>query len=172
MTIPLPLAQWAARHAITPAALADLLTLLGAGEQAAPPIEPGRTREGYVQSVVRLEAPRHGVWLSRCNTGAGKFVDEKNPDAPARYVRFGLANESSQQNDVIKCSDLIGVRALTITPAHVGSTVGQFVAREVKHAGWTWGEDPKRETAQLAFLSLVTRYGGDARFVTGPGSFE
>lgn len=169
MTTPLPLAQWAARHAVTPAALADLLVVMGAGEQAAPPVTPGPTKEGYVQSLVRLEAPRHGVWLSRCNTGAGKFVDEKT--GATSFVRFGLANESKKQNDVIKCSDLIGVRRIHITPAMVGQTLGQFVAREVKHLGWKWGEDKERETAQLAFINLITSYGGDARFVSGPGSF-
>lgn len=169
---PAPLAAWAQRHNITPSALADLMVVMGAGEAAAPPVTAGPTKEGYVQSVVRLEAPKHGVWLSRCNTGAGKFVDEKDPDAKPRFVRFGLANESKAQNDVIKCSDLIGVRRVHITPEMVGSDIGQFVAREVKHAGWIWGEDKDREIAQLAFISLVTSYGGDARFVTGPGSFN
>lgn len=162
---PLPLAQWAARHAITPAALADLLATMGAAEQAAPLVEPGRTREGYVQSVVRLEAPKHGVWLTRNNVGALQ-------DDTGRVVRYGLANESKAQNEVMKSHDLIGIRTVLITPAMVGTTIGQFVAREVKHAGWTWGEDLKRETAQLSFATLITRYGGDARFVTGPGSFS
>lgn len=165
VTIPLPLAQWASRHAIAPAALADLLTTMGVGEQASPPVEPGRTREGYVQSVVRLEAPRFGVWLTRNNVGALQ-------DETGRVVRYGLANESKGQNEVLKSGDLIGVRAVLITPAMVGTTIGQFVSREVKHAGWTWGEDVKRETAQLAFANLITRYGGDAKFVTGSGSFQ
>ena len=165
MSTPLPLAQWAARHSVTPAALADLLATMGAGEQAAPPVTAGPTKEGYVQSVVRLEAPRFGVLLTRNNVGALQ-------DDTGRVVRYGLFNESKAQNEVLKSSDLIGIRSVMITPEMVGSIMGQFVAREVKHAGWTWGEDIKRETAQLAFLKLVVAHGGDARFVSGPGSFN
>lgn len=165
MSVPVVLAQWAARHSVTPAALADLLQVTGVGEQAAPPVTQGSTKEGYVQSVVRLEAPRFGVWLTRNNVGALQ-------DDTGRVVRYGLANESKAQNEVLKSGDLIGVRRVLITPAMVGTTIGQFVSREVKHAGWTWGEDIKRETAQLAFATLITSYGGDAKFVTGPGSFS
>lgn len=161
---PLPLAQWAARHSVAPAALADLMALMGAGEAAAPPITAGPTKEGYVQSVVRLEAPRFGVLLTRNNVGALQ-------DDTGRVVRYGLFNESKAQNEVLKSPDLVGIRRVLITPEMVGTTLGQFVGREVKHAGWTWGEDVKRETAQLACLNLITSYGGDAKFVTGPGSF-
>lgn len=163
MTAPLPLTQWAARHSITPAALADLLAVMGVDH--APPVTEGNTKEGYVQSVVRLEAPKHGVWLTRNNVGA-------LPDANGRPVRYGLANESHDQNLGMKSADLVGIRRRLITPEMVGTTLGQFVAREVKHAGWVWGEDKDREPAQLAFLNLVTSYGGDARFVTGLGSFS
>lgn len=164
MTAPLPLAQWASRHNIAPSALADLLSIMGAGEQAAPPVTLGPTKEGYVQSVVRLEAPRFGVLLTRNNVGALQ-------DDTGRVVRYGLFNESKAQNETMKSPDLVGIRRVLITPAMVGTTMGQFVGREVKHAGWTWGEDVKRETAQLACLNLITSYGGDARFVSGPGSF-
>lgn len=163
MTVPLPLAQWAARHAITPTALADLLATMGVDH--APPVTEGNTKEGYVQSVVRLEAPKHGVWLTRNNVGALQ-------DETGRVVRYGLANESKGQNAVMKSADLVGIRRRLITAEMVGQTIGQFVAREVKHAGWTWGEDKDREPAQLAFLNLITSYGGDARFVTGVGSFD
>lgn len=164
-SVPSSLAQWAARHAITPAVLADLLATMGVGEQAAPPVVAGPTKEGYVQSIVRLEAPKHGVLLTRNNVGALQ-------DETGRVVRFGLFNESKDQNDILKSPDLVGIRKIVITDSMVGTVVGQFVAREVKHAGWTWGEDLKRETAQLACLNLITSYGGDARFVTGLGSFN
>lgn len=164
MTAPLQLSAWAARHAVTPAALADLLQVMGVGERSAPEVSPGKTREGYAQSVVRLEAPRFGVWLTRNNVGVLQ-------DKTGRPVRYGLANESLAQNDVMKSADLIGIRSVTITPAMVGSTIGQFVSREVKHPAWQWGEDLEREEAQLAWAMLITKYGGDAQFATGEGSF-
>lgn len=163
MSIPVCLQAWAVKHAVTPAALADLLQIMGAGVPPVPPPDPGRTSEAYVQSLVRLEAPKHGVWLTRNNVGALQ-------DKTGRPVRYGLANETPAQNKVIKSGDLIGIRAVLVQPWHVGTTIGQFVSRECKHAGWTWTGD-EHETAQLAWANLVTRYGGDAKFVTGEGSF-
>lgn len=160
---PLPLMAWAARNQISGQAMAELLRIMGAGGDTPAPVEGG-TKEGYVQSVVRLEAPTHGVWLSRNNVGA---LQDKN----GRPVRFGLANESKAQNERVKSGDLIGIRAVSIRPEMVGSVIGQFVSRECKHADWKPGEDPKRETAQFAWASLITKYGGDAKIVTGPGSF-
>ena len=48
---------------------------------------------------------------------------------------------------------------------------GQFVARECKKEGWKFSGD-KHEAAQLAFINFVNARGGDARFASGPGSFE
>jgi hypothetical protein len=87
------------------------------------------------------------------------------------WVRFGLANDSPALNKRLKSADLIGVRRVLIGPQHIGHTIGQFVSREAKHATWRPGEDPARETAQFAWAALVNSWGGDARIVTGPGSF-
>ena len=154
------LATWAIRH---PAAYADLLAVLAvpATEPAAPP--PPNATEAYAQSLVRLEAPRFGVSLWRNNVGA---LQDKN----GRPVRYGLANESPAVNKVLKSGDLIGIHPVVITPAHVGTTIGQFVSRECKRPGWTWHGD-EHETAQLNWAMLVTRLGGDAGFTTGEGSF-
>lgn len=160
---PLPLQAWAARHGISSTAMDELMRVMGVGALFSTP-DPSRTKEGYVQSLVRLEAPRHGVWLTRNNVGALQDVN-------GRPVRFGLANESKQQNEVMKSGDLIGIRAVTVRPEMVGATIGQFVSRECKHADWKPGEDPAREAAQLAWAMLINRHGGDAKIVTGEGSF-
>lgn len=165
MTTPLPLLEWADRHRIAPEALADLLGCLGAdGSAVAGPPQPRDASEAWAQSVVRLEAPRHGVWLTRNNVGV---LQDKN----GRPVRYGLANESKQQNEVLKSGDLIGIRPVTITAQMVGSVIGQFVSRECKRPGWKYRGDG-REKAQFNWISLITRYGGDAKFATGEGSFE
>lgn len=165
MTAPIALAQWAARHAISAAALTDLLQVMGVGERLAPEVTPGKTSEAYAQSLVRREAPRFGVWLTRNNVGALQ-------DSTGRPVRYGLANETKAQNEGMKSADLIGIRSVTITLDMVGNRIGQFVSREVKHPAWQWGEDLEREEAQLAWAMLITKYGGDAQFATGEGSFS
>lgn len=120
------------------------------------------TSEAYAQSQVRLEAPAKGVTLWRNNVGV-------LTDINGRPVRFGLANDSKQLNEVLKSSDLIGWRPVLITPAHVGTTIAQFVSRECKEPGWIYrGTD--REVAQKAWLDLVAGAGGDSAFATGPGT--
>lgn len=161
---PLALQGWAERWSIPAPCLADLLQCMGVGDvPPEPPIPADTASEAWVQSVVTLEAPRHGVWIGRNNVGA-------LPDKTGRWVRYGLANETRERNKVLKSGDLIGIRAVLIQPWHVGTTIGQFVSREVKEPGWTYKGDA-HETAQANWAALVTRYGGDAKFVTGEGSF-
>lgn len=164
---PLALQGWAARWAIPPAALADLLATMGAVPPT--PTQPdGRTSEAYVQSLVRLEAPRLGIWLTRNNVGAKLIRDEKT--GHESFVRWGLANETPAQNKKFKSGDLVGMWPKLITASMVGTTIGQFVSRECKHAGWSYSGN-EHEEAQLNWVMLVTRYGGDARFAIGEGSF-
>lgn len=118
--------------------------------------------ERDVQNQIRLEAAQKNILLWRNNVGVMQ-------DLTGRPVRFGLANDSAKMNKNVKSSDLIGLRPVLITPAHVGTIMGQFIAREVKPDTWAYrGTD--KEKAQLKFLNIVTKYGGDAAFVTGTGS--
>lgn len=159
--------QWASRHAVTPAALAELRTLMGLEGCAIVTPDPKRpaepASEAYIQSGIRLEAAREDILLFRNNVGA--LLDERGVP-----VRYGLANDSKQMNDRIKSADLIGIRKVLIGPQHIGRTLGLFVSRECKAAGWKYRGD-KHEQAQQRWLDLVLSYGGDAAFAAGPGSF-
>lgn len=161
--------EWAKQHGVSALALAELKALmgitalgvmgpqtheLGHGE------EPGS--EGRQQALIRLEAANLKIRLYRNNSGA--FVDDNG-----RQVRYGLANESKQVNEVLKSPDLIGWRRRLITPDMVGMVIGQACMREVKHEGWTYKGD-KHERAQLAFIELAVADGCDAAFATGPGT--
>lgn len=118
--------------------------------------------EAAVQVAVRLEAARKGVALWRNNVGV--LLDRRGVP-----VRYGLANDSSAVNANFKSADLIGIRPVLITPAHLGLTIGQFVSREVKAEGWRYTGD-EREVAQLRWAELVLSLGGDAAFCTGEGT--
>ena len=154
--------QWATRHRVSLQALQELQALFGMHGDHTLPAEVKGTSEAAVQAAVRLEAARKGVRLFRNNVGA--LVDARGVP-----VRYGLANDSKQVNEVMKSADLIGWRPLLIAPQHVGTVVAQFVSREVKAVGWHYtGSD--RELAQLAWAQLVTSGGGDAAFCTGVGT--
>lgn len=118
--------------------------------------------EAAVQTNIRLEASRKGGRLWRNNVGA--FKPEQGG-----MVRYGLCNDSKQQNKIVKSSDLIGIRPVAIGLEHVGQTLGLFVARECKPSNWQYCGD-EHELAQLKFLELVAALGGDASFVTGEGT--
>ena len=149
---------WAARHRVSMQALQELVAIFGIGEQLTAPPAQG-VSEAAVQAAVRLAATREGMRLWRNNVGALK-------DERGRVVRYGLANDSSQLNKSIKSGDLIGWRPVVITPAHVGSTIAQFVSRECKPVGWRY-TGTEREQAQLAWAQLIIVDGGDAKFIDG-----
>ena len=96
--------------------------------------------EHEIQQRIRLACGRGPVRLWRNNTGA--LVDQQG-----RFVRFGLCKGSS---------DLIGLRALEITPELVGQRLAQFIALEVKTAQGVLSPE------QRAFLRLVQQLGGVA----------
>ena len=72
-------------------------------------------------------------------SGGGVFLPH------GRQYQFGLPPGSS---------DLIGLRAVTVTPEMVGQTVGLFAAVEVK------SETGRLRREQQAFLATVQRFGG------------
>lgn len=127
----------------------------------------GPASESRVQSLVRLEAASKGVYLFRNNVGAGHL---KN----GNYIRWGLANDSTQVNKRLKSADLIGGRPRIITPDMVGSVILQFLSRECKREGYV-PPSPEAEAyedyeAQLRWRDLIRSLGGDAEIVSGVGS--
>lgn len=150
---------WATRHGVSRQALDELRQLLICDELPAP---IKGVSEAAVQSAVRLEAADVGARLWRNNVGA--LADKRGVP-----IRYGLCNETAALNKRVKSSDLVGIKPLMITPDMVGSTIGQFVAREVKHYGWKW-TGSEHEEAQLAFLNMVVALGGDGAFCNGVGS--
>lgn len=155
------LREWAVHWNVPFAAIVDLETRIGLfGRELV-----GEPRsEAYAQSAVRLEAAQRGILLFRNNVGVLQ-------DDTGRPVRYGLANDSPAMNKRVKSGDLIGVEPVTITPAHVGTVIGQFVSRECKPEDWRFTAN-EHETAQLAFINLINAKGGNAKFATGLGSFE
>ena len=116
--------------------------------------------ESQVTSLHRLAEAERGTMLFRNNSGA-------LPDRNGRLIRFGLGNDSAASNAEFKSSDWIGWRPTLITPDMVGECIARFVAHEIKHPGWHLTPGDKRGQAQARFGALVTRGGGEFRFVTG-----
>jgi hypothetical protein len=155
------LVHWALQWGVPLVALKDLERRIGL-EGAPVAAEAVGKSEAFVQSTVRLEAAQKGVKLFRNNVGVLE-------DATGRPVRYGLANDTPQLNKKIKSADLIGFRPLLITPAHVGSTVAQFVSRECKAPTWKYS-GTEHEVAQMNWATLILTNGGDAGFATSTGT--
>jgi hypothetical protein len=151
-----PLFAWARRWSVPYDALADLRHMLGIDLPALPQAQAGLS-EAAVQSRIRLTAPKRNRVLWRNNRGA--LLNEAGVP-----IRFGLANETPAMGKSLRSSDLIGWERVLITGGMVGTYVAVFVADEVKEGCWTYTGN-EHERAQLAFLNLVLRDGGYARFV-------
>lgn len=155
--------DWFARNAGKPLTLEvfrDLQLTLGTYTPPMPAEAPGAGKsEAWAQSVVRLEAGRQGIKTFRNNVGVLQ-------DKTGRPVRYGLANDSPQLNEILKSADLIGIKPVMIQPQHVGHLFGQFWSREVKAPGWQY-TGAGREVAQMAWANLINSCGGDAAFTTG-----
>lgn len=109
------------------------------------------------QARIRIEAAKVGMQLWRNNSGVTPPIYGPDGNIIHRPVRYGLANDSSQVNKVIKSGDLIGI-----------APDGRFVSIEVKPDGWTF-TGKGRETAQENWRRLVISRGGIAIFATSWG---
>lgn len=150
--------EWAQAHGVPLAARNDWYRRVGILTAAVSASE-GRS-ESNVSSRVRMTAGERGYSWWRNNVGASKTES-------GSYVRYGLANDSERVNRVLKSGDLIACVPRLITPAHIGTVIGQFASAEVKHEGWQYS-GTEREVAQLNWINLVTARGGWAAFVTSP----
>ncbi len=157
---PKSLEQWAIDWGVPPAALIDLA--YSCCHYSERPRAPNPKSEAAVHYEVRLEYARAGIHAWRNNNGAGFMRD-------GSFIRWGLANESPELNKILKSSDVLGFRPTLITQEMVGTTIAKFFARELKHSEWVYS-DTDEERAQLRFITLVQRNGGDAKFATGTGS--
>lgn len=158
--------QWQLKWGIPAACMADLRAALASNDVAPPPVNPAAlASEARVQSLMRIEAAQNGYWLTRNNVGV-----LPNPET-GQPVRYGLANESAQENKIVKSGDLIGFRKRLIVPSDVGTVIAQFASRECKAEGWKF-TGKGREKAQAAWRDFVNNNGGDAAFASGPGSFN
>lgn len=157
------LSSWATKHNVSPDALQELNALFGVYDEPAINTNVTQYSEAANDSIVRLDASSVGVRLWRNNKGAGYMQD-------GRFIRWGLLNDSKALSDNIKSSDRIGIRSIKIEQHHVGHVIGQFVAREIKPSNWVYKGTP-HERAQLKFLELIMKMGGDACFATGKGTF-
>lgn len=160
-------AEWALRHPVAALELVHVTAAAPATE------EPAGSDEAWAQQNVRFLVPRAGGLIWRNNVGATPAMLQTNCpkcnfyfEKPQRIIRYGLANDSHQLNEIIKSSDLIGLRPVLITAAMVGSTIGQFMAIECKHPGWSY-TGKGREVQQQAYLSLAASKGAYACFSTG-----
>lgn len=149
------LEEWAQKWSVPVGALTDLRDMMGM-DIIGSAVPSDVSTEAGVSKRVRLQHAKAGGLLWRNNVGAFK-------DETGRWIRFGLANESTQMNQQIKSSDLIGLMPVEITQAQVGTIIGQFIAIETKAPGWTYKGTP-REKAQNKFHELVVSRGGIGLF--------
>lgn len=155
------LVTWAIKWGISAEAIDDLMMMQGISTPIGSPNENMQS-ESAVLSLVRKEASDKGARLWRNNVGA-VYTKE------GHFLRYGLANDSSRINSVLKSADLIGIRPIKITEKHVGYTIGQFMSREIKEPNWRY-KGTEREKAQLNWAELIISLGGNACFTIGKGT--
>lgn len=134
---------------------------------------PVGSSEARTQQNIRLAVAKQGGMTWRNNVGATPAAVQYScakcgfkGEIKQQPVRYGLANDSHQMNKYIKSSDLIGIRPVLITSEMVGTVIGQFLAIECKHEGWSY-KGNEHEEAQANWLALITGKGGLAVFSNG-----
>lgn len=151
--------EWAAQWGVSDAAVEDWERRIGAA-RLDPTGGAGLVQsERAVASTLQLEAARAGVLPFRNNVGA--LRDERG-----RLIRYGLANESAEQNRLLKSGDYVGIERVVITSRMVGTVMGRFWSREAKRSDWRY-TGAGRESAQRAWIDLINSYGGNAAFFNG-----
>lgn len=157
------LMQWAAQWGVSIDAVRDLERRFGVAPEIhqLPDLQPGRSEAAVSADAVRQARELHGAYLWRNNSGA---YSEDKPPSPG--TRWGLGNDSAKINKVMKTPDFVGIWPFHIGPEHVGQTVGQFAAIEMKAGNWTF-RNTEREIAQRNYLELVVRLNGKAFFHNG-----
>ena len=157
------LMQWAAQWGVSIEAVRDLERRFGCAPElhTLPDLENGASEAAISADAVRQAREFHGAYLWRNNSGA---YSADKPPSPG--TRWGLGNDSAKINAVMKTPDYVGIWPFHIGPEHVGQTVGQFAAIEMKAGGWHF-TGTEREIAQRNYLELVTRLGGRAFFHAG-----
>ena len=119
--------EWAIAWNIPLAAVHDLKRRMGVVDPVATGSVPPLS-EGAVQANQRIMASRLGGRLWRNNVGA--LLDSRGVP-----VRYGLANESPQQNKRIKSGDLIGIYPLKILPEMADRTADHLGAASRRRQG-------------------------------------
>lgn len=123
--------------------------------------------ESTVQNLTRndhCKLTNGTIW--RNNSGA--YTDEFG-----NMIRYGLANESKQENAQIKSSDLIGITPEYLYhPTRGWGWYGIFTAYECKPEGWRLRPSDKRGLAQQRFIDIVRSVGGYGGFVTDPADIR
>lgn len=154
--------EWAREFGIAPQAIEALKRRIGMLDSSVASVNGMIGSEARQQDIVLLEAAHKRIRLFRNNSGAYQ-------DKTGRLIRYGLANDSKQRNEIFKSPDLVGWRPRVVTPDMIGLVIGQACMREIKHEGWKYSDSP-HERAQLAFLKLAIADGCDAAFATGAGT--
>jgi hypothetical protein len=100
--------------------------------------------EAQLQAEARVLASKLGAIVYRNNVGS--WLDKNG-----RKVAYGVCNPGG--------SDLIGIMPIKVTQEMVGSTIGRFVAIEIKDAG----KKPTKD--QEMFLNIIKNNGGIAGYI-------
>lgn len=157
---------WAATWGISALALADLRHALAAECRPGTRAEEGFS-EAAVQSRLRRDlAANPDLLLWRNNVGACEATN-------GRVIRYGLANDSAQMNDVVASADLIGIYRHIVRPVDVGRALGLFVSIECKKQDWRMPTTPDAALqAQINWATAIATYGGISTFNNGNEPFS